>query len=159
MLEIAHAFEASTLNPIMAAGRPTWTALRTWLTRLLTDDSERDLVEPNLIPVDLITLHQPFDVADYVDFYCSLQHATNVGRIFRPDGEALLPNWRHLPVGYHGRAGTVVVSGPPTRRPPAQGRRRVSTASTAGARPPFGPSRRLDIEAELGFVVGTSTEL
>ena len=120
MLEIAHAFEAPTLNPIMAAGRPTWTSLRTWLTRLLTDENERDLVEPNLIPVDRITLHQPFDVADYVDFYCSLQHATNVGRIFRPDGEALLPNWRHLPVGYHGRAGTVVVSGTPVIRPHGQ---------------------------------------
>ena len=148
MLEIAHAFEAPTLNPIMAAGRPTWTALRTWLTRLLTDDSERELLEPNLIPVDRITLHQPFDVADYVDFYCSLQHATNVGRIFRPDGEALLPNWRHLPVGYHGRAGTVVVSGTPVIRP--HGQRKPADSDV----PVFGPSQRLDIEAEVGFVVG-----
>ena len=148
MLEIAHAFEAPTLNPIMAAGRPTWTALRTWLTRLLTDDSERELLEPNLIPVDRITLHQPFDVADYVDFYCSLQHATNVGRIFRPDGEALLPNWRHLPVGYHGRAGTVVVSGTPVIRPHGQHKPAHSDV------PVFGPSQRLDVEAEVGFVVG-----
>ena len=148
MLEIAHAFEATTLNPIMAAGRPTWTSLRTWLTHLLTDESERDLVEPNLVPVDRITLHQPFDVADYVDFYCSLQHATNVGRIFRPDGEALLPNWRHLPVGYHGRAGTVVVSGTPVIRP--HGQRKPADSDV----PVFGPSQRLDIEAEVGFVVG-----
>ena len=148
MLEIAHAFEAPTLNPIMAAGRPTWTSLRTWLTRLLTDENKRDLVEPNLIPVERITLHQPFDVADYVDFYCSLQHATNVGRIFRPDGEALLPNWRHLPVGYHGRAGTVVVSGTPVIRP--HGQRKPADSDV----PVFGPSQRLDIEAEVGFVVG-----
>ena len=148
MLEIAHAFEAPTLNPIMAAGRPTWTSLRTWLTHLLTDESARDLVEPNLVPVDRITLHQPFDVADYVDFYCSLQHATNVGRIFRPDGEALLPNWRHLPVGYHGRAGTVVVSGTPVIRP--HGQRKPADSDV----PVFGPSQRLDIEAEVGFVVG-----
>ena len=148
MLEIAHAFEAPTLNPIMAAGRPTWTSLRTWLTHLLTDENERDLVEPNLIPVERITLQQPFDVADYVDFYCSLQHATNVGRIFRPDGEALLPNWRHLPVGYHGRAGTVVVSGTPVTRP--HGQRKPADSDV----PVFGPSQRLDIEAEVGFVVG-----
>jgi fumarylacetoacetase len=99
-------------------------------------------------------MHLPFEVADYVDFYCSLQHATNVGRIFRPDGEALLPNWRHLPVGYHGRAGTIVVSGTPIRRPTGQGR-----PSGESDRPAFGPSRRLDIEAELGFVVGTPTVL
>ncbi len=148
MLEIADAFEAPTLNPIMAAGRPTWTSLRTWFTHLLTDESARDLVEPNLIPVDQITLHQPFDVADYVDFYCSLQHATNVGRIFRPDGEALLPNWRHLPVGYHGRAGTVVVSGTPVIRP--HGQRKPPDSDV----PVFGPSQRLDIEAEGGVVVG-----
>jgi len=148
MLEIAHAFEAPTLNPIMAAGRATWTSLRTWFTHLLTDESARDLVEPNLVPVDRITLHQPFDVADYVDFYCSLQHATNVGRIFRPDGEALLPNWRHLPVGYHGRAGTVVVSGTPVIRP--HGQRKPADSDV----PVFGPSQRLDIEAEVGFVVG-----
>ncbi len=148
MLEIAHAFEAPTLNAIMAAGRPTWTSLRTWFTHLLTDESARDLVEPNLIPVDQITLHQPFDVADYVDFYCSLQHATNVGRIFRPDGQALLPNWRHLPVGYHGRAGTVVVSGTPVIRP--HGQRKPPDSDV----PVFGPSQRLDIEAEVGFVVG-----
>ncbi len=148
MLEIAHAFESPTLNPIMASGRPTWTSLRTWLTQLLTDENERDLVEPNLIPVDQVTLHQPFDVADYVDFYASLQHATNVGRIFRPDSEPLLPNWRHLPVGYHGRAGTVVVSGTPVVRP--HGQRRPAGSDV----PVFGPSERLDVEAEIGFVVG-----
>ncbi|MGZ6803017.1 MAG: fumarylacetoacetate hydrolase family protein, partial [Nocardioidaceae bacterium] len=102
--------------------------------------------------------HLPFTVADYVDFYCSLDHASNVGRIFRPDAEPLLPNWRHLPVGYHGRAGTVVVSGTDVVRPSGQ---RVSPGSTGGGppAPTFGPSRRLDIEAEVGFVVGTPSAL
>jgi fumarylacetoacetase len=85
----------------------------------------------------------PFDVADYVDFYASKEHASNLGRMFRPDQEPLLPNWRHLPVGYHGRAGTVAVSGTDVVRPRGQLR--------AGE---FGPSQRLDIELELGFVVG-----
>ena len=100
-----------------------------------------------------MTLHLPVEVADYVDFYASLDHATNVGRIFRPDGEPLPPNWRHLPVGYHGRAGTVVVSGTPVMRPSGQRKAPDETAPT------FGPSRRLDIEAELGFVVGAPSEL
>jgi fumarylacetoacetase len=97
----------------------------------------------------------PFEVGDYVDFYASLDHATNVGRIFRPDQEPLLPNWRHLPVGYHGRGGTVVPSGTPVVRP--SGQRKGDESSTGG--PVFGPSTRLDIEAELGFVIGASTRL
>jgi fumarylacetoacetase len=154
MLDVHAVFARDSLNPLMALGPGAWASVRTWLTGLLTEEPERDVVEPHLRPIDEVTLHLPFSVADYVDFYCSLQHATNVGRIFRPDGEALLPNWRHLPVGYHGRAGTVVVSGTPIRRPTGQGR-----PSADGGSPAFGPSRRLDIEAELGFVVGTSTEL
>jgi fumarylacetoacetase len=143
MLEVAHVFEAPSLAGLMALGRPTWTAVRSWLVGLLTDGTERDLVEPHLVPVDEVSLSLPFEVADYVDFYCSLEHATNVGRIFRPDGEPLRPSWRRLPVGYHGRAGTVVVSGTDVRRP-------------VGQRGPgdVGPTRQLDLEAELGFVVG-----
>ena len=93
-------------------------------------------------------LGMPFEVADYVDFYSSLHHATNLGRMFRPDAEPLLPNWRHLPVGYHGRAGTVVPSGTPVRRPSGQ-----------RPGPEFGPSRRLDIELEAGFVIGTPSTM
>ena len=100
------------------------------------------------IPLAEIEPLLPFTVADYVDFYSSLEHATNIGRMFRPDSEPLLPNWRHLPVGYHGRAGTVVVSGTPVRRPQGQAK-----APDADA-PTFGPSQRLDLELELGFVVG-----
>ncbi|MGH3445810.1 MAG: fumarylacetoacetase [Nocardioidaceae bacterium] len=153
MLEVAHVFEATTLNPLMALGRPAWSSVRQWLTGLLTDDSERALVEPNLLPLDEVTMRMPVDVADYVDFYCSLDHASNVGRIFRPDGEPLKPNWRHLPVGYHGRAGTVVVSGTDVRRP--CGQRKAPDEDT----PTYGPSRRLDIEAEMGFVVGTPSRI
>jgi fumarylacetoacetase len=154
MLDVHEAFARDSLNPLMALGPTVWQSVRTWLTGLLTDEHERDVVEPHLRPLDEVTLHRPFAVADYVDFYCSLQHATNVGRMFRPDGDALLPNWRHLPGGYHGRAGTVVVSGTPIRRPSGQGR-----PSADGGPPAFGPTRRLDIEAELGFVVGTPTAL
>jgi fumarylacetoacetase len=151
MLEISHVFEAPSLNPLLELGRPSWSSVRTWLTGLLTDDNERDLVEPHLVPVADATLSMPFEVADYVDFYCSLDHATNVGRIFRPDDEPLKPNWRHLPVGYHGRAGTVVVSGTEVRRPHGQ-------RPESGGQPSYGPSRRLDIEAEVGFVVGGATK-
>ncbi len=137
----------------MAEGRQVRASLRTWLTGLLSDETERDLVEPHLVPVTEVDLHLPVEVADYVDFYASLEHATNVGKMFRPDDEALLPNWRHLPVGYHGRAGTVVPSGTPIVRP--QGQRKSPDDDS----PTFGPSVRLDIEAELGFVVGTGTAL
>jgi len=153
MLDVHHVFQERSLNPLMSEGRQVRASLRTWLTGLLTDETERDLVEPHLVPVAEVDLHLPVDVADYVDFYASLEHATNVGTMFRPNGEALLPNWRHLPVGYHGRAGTVVASGTPIVRP--QGQRKSPDEDA----PTFGPSVRLDIEAELGFVVGTGTTL
>lgn len=96
----------------------------------------------------------PFEVADYVDFYASENHARNVGQIFRPDAEdSLTPNWKHLPIGYHGRSGTVVVSGTEVVRPSGQ---RKSPADPA---PVFGPSVKLDIEAEVGFVVGTPSAM
>jgi fumarylacetoacetase len=95
----------------------------------------------------------PIEVADYVDFYASEHHATNVGRMFRPDSEPLTPNWKHLPIGYHGRSGTVVVSGTDIVRP--SGQRKAPTEPA----PVFGPSARLDIEAELGFVVGGASRL
>ena len=153
MLEVAHVFEAPDLTPLMAMGRPTWESVRSWVVSVLSDPARRDLVEPLLVPVSEVTMHLPAVVADYVDFYCSLDHASNVGRIFRPDAEPLLPNWRHLPVGYHGRAGTVVVSGTPVRRPCGQRKRPTEDL------PSYGPSTRLDIEAELGFLVGSPTQL
>jgi fumarylacetoacetase len=151
MLDVHHVFQEPSLNPLMAEGRLVRESVRAWVTSLLADETERDLVEPALVPLADVTLHLPVEVADYVDFYASEHHASNVGRIFRPDGEPLLPNWKHLPVGYHGRAGTVVASGTPVLRPTGQSRGTEA--------PRFGPSARLDIEAELGFVVGVGSEL
>ncbi|GAA2819297.1 fumarylacetoacetase [Kitasatospora sp. CM 4170] len=145
--------DADTLNPLLAAGRPVWTEVRAALTRWLTDESHRAALSPLLLPVAEVELHLPFEVADYVDFYASEHHASNLGRIFRPGSEPLTPNWKHLPIGYHGRAGTVVVSGTPVVRP--QGQRKAP----ADAVPSFGPTRRLDIEAEVGFVVGAPSAL
>jgi fumarylacetoacetase len=105
-------------------------------------------VSAELTPITEVKMHMPFEVADYVDFYSSEHHARNVGQIFRPGQPPLTPNWKHLPIGYHGRAGTIVVSGTPVIRP--AGQRKDPDASS----PTFGPSLRLDIEAEVGFVVG-----
>jgi fumarylacetoacetase len=127
------------LNPLLALGRDAWAALRGTLRERLADPPER-------IPLSETQPRLPIAVGDYVDFYSSLEHATNLGRMFRPDTDPLLPNWRELPVGYHGRAGSVVVSGTPVRRPRGQ--------LPGDGRPTFGPSRRLDIELELGFVTG-----
>ncbi|WP_217199683.1 fumarylacetoacetase [Streptomyces buecherae] len=151
----AHAavLSAGTLNPLLAAGRAVWSAVRAELVDALTDPARRATVEPLLVPLADVALHLPFDVADYVDFYASEHHASNVGQIFRPNGDALTPNWKHLPIGYHGRAGTVVVSGTPVARPAGQRK------APADAAPTFGPSQRLDIEAELGFVVGAPSTL
>ncbi len=146
-------FGEPTLNALLAQGRAVWESVRTRVVELLTDETGRDLVEAHLHPLTDVELGMPFTVGDYVDFYASLHHATNVGRMFRPDQEPLLPNWRHLPVGYHGRGGTVVPSGTPIIRP--QGQRKPPDSDA----PIFGPSTRLDIEAELGFVVGTGTAL
>jgi fumarylacetoacetase len=125
-------FDAPSLNAFMAVGPEVWrqASLRVGEGRELSGAE----------------LGLPIAVADYVDFYSSLDHATNLGRMFRPDAEPLLPNWRHLPVGYHGRSGTVVPSGTPVRRP-------------VGQRPEFGPSARLDIELEAGFVIGTPSTM
>ncbi|MFI9049498.1 fumarylacetoacetase [Streptomyces sp. NPDC053427] len=139
---------APTLNPLLAAGRSVWQEVRAAVHTALTVPEHRPAVTPLLRPLEEVTLHLPFEVADYVDFYSSEHHATNVGRIFRPDGAALPPNWKHLPIGYHGRSGTVVVTGTPVVRP--NGQRKAPTDAV----PTFGPSTRLDIEAEVGFVVG-----
>ncbi len=142
-----------SLNHFLSLGRPAWKAARAWLTEVLSNPVHRDVIEPYLIPLAEVTLHLPIEVADYVDFYASENHAINIGKIFRPDAEALTPNWKHLPIGYHGRSGTVVVSGTDIVRP--MGQRKAPT----DAAPRYGPSDKLDIEAELGFIVGGSTAL
>ncbi len=146
-------FSAGGLDQFLAEGDGAWAQVRAALTEWLSHDHYRSAIEDLLTPAADVIMHLPFTVADYVDFYASEQHATNVGRIFRPDGEPLTPNWRHLPIGYHGRAGTVVVSGTPIRRPCGQTRPASSPA------PLYGVCRRLDFEAELGFVVGAESAL
>jgi fumarylacetoacetase len=146
-------FAQPTLNAFLAQGRARWRDVRARITELLTDVRHRDSVEPHLVPRSAVALHLPFEVADYVDFYASEDHASNLGRMFRPEQAPLTPNWKWIPIGYHGRAGTVVVSGTPIVRPSGQRK------APADAAPTFGPSRKLDIEAELGFVVGTPSRL
>jgi fumarylacetoacetase len=141
-------FRRPTLDVFLSAGPAAWQAVRARLTELLTDPAHRSAVEPLLVPLDAVTPVLAWNVADYVDFYSSEHHAANVGRMFRPGQPPLLPNWKHLPIGYHGRAGTVVVDGTAVVRPSGQ--------RGAGD---VGPSRRLDIEAEVGFVVGVGSSL
>jgi fumarylacetoacetase len=136
-------FEQPSLNALMALGRDVWNEAT---AAARSHDGPR-------VPLDGVTLHLPFEVADYVDFYSSLEHATNMGRLFRPDADPLLPNWRSLPVGYHGRAGTVAVSGTDVVRP--RGQIKLPDADA----PVYAPSRRLDLELELGFVVGVPSTL
>jgi fumarylacetoacetase len=131
-------FAQPTLNGLLALGRAGW-------------QQAIDVARAHDGPSAAEPTTLPFDVSDYVDFYSSLEHASNLGRMFRPDSEPLLPNWRWLPVGYHGRAGTVVVSGTDVTRPLGE--------LKGDGDPVYAPSRRLDIELELGFVVGVPTEL
>ncbi len=146
-------FSSGRLDAFLAAGDGAWHQVRADIVSWLSGDTYRVAVEDLLVPAADVTMHLPFAVADYVDFYASEHHATNIGRIFRPDdAEPLTRNWRHLPIGYHGRAGTVIVSGTPVRRPCGQSR-----PEGAGG-PEFGPCSRLDFEAELGFVVGVPSQ-
>jgi fumarylacetoacetase len=147
--ELAGLFAGPNLDAFLAAGPDSWRDVRTAVTAWLTDESHRSQLEPLLVPLAGLPTVLPFSVADYVDFYASENHALNASRVFRPDSSSLLPNWKHLPVGYHGRAGTVVVSGTDVRRPLGQ--------RQAGDAVEFGPSRRLDMEAEVGFVVGVGS--
>ncbi|MCA1005453.1 fumarylacetoacetase [Rhodococcus hoagii] len=142
-------FAQSTLNAFMAQGRDRWVEVRAQITELVAGEIADDAV----FSVDDVTMHLPIAVADYVDFYASENHATNLGRLFRPDSAALMPNWKHLPVGYHGRSSTVVVSGTDIVRPCGQRK------APADAAPSFGPSIRLDIEAEMGFIVGVGSPM
>jgi fumarylacetoacetase len=138
--ELGPEFREPSLNSFMALGAEA---------RREIGEAARKLDGPELEGEALL----PFAVGDYVDFYSSLEHATNLGRLFRPEADPLLPNWRWLPVGYHGRAGTVVASGTSIRRPAGQRKR------PEDAEPTFGPSARLDVELEIGFVVGTPSRL
>jgi fumarylacetoacetase len=145
------------LNSLLRLGPETWTALRRQASALLAADSpayraNRRIGDHILVPMGEAELLLPVAVGDYTDFYASVHHATNVGSMFRPDNP-LLPNYKWVPIGYHGRASSLVPSGTPVRRPSGQLKDPKSEA------PVFGPTRSLDYEMELGFVVGTGNSL
>jgi len=151
-------FSASSLNPFMALGPKIWSKTRARISELLRSDhpelrDNRELRARVLLPMADVKLHLPIAVAGYTDFYSSKEHATNVGVMFRGKDNALQPNWLHMPIGYNGRASTVVVSGTKVRRP--RGQLKPPTADV----PSFGPCKRLDFELEMGVVVGQSSPL
>lgn len=151
-------FHSHTLNPFLAMGRRVWTQVRVTLSHLLREDEPelRDNTELRnrvLLPVTAVAMRMPVAIGDYTDFYSSREHATNVGIMFRGKENALMPNWLHLPVAYHGRASSIVVSGTPIRRPRGQ------VLSADLAQPIFTASRLLDFELEMGFFIGQDSEL
>lgn len=141
------------LNPFLAAGSEVWSAARKALFKLLREDApQREMVARYLDAMKNVEMLMPISIGDYTDFYASIYHATNVGSMFRPDNP-LLPNYKWVPIGYHGRASSIVVSGTPVRRP--SGQRKPLTAET----PTFGPSMQLDYELEVGAVIGQGNGL
>lgn len=151
-------FNTSSLNPFFAMGRPVWREVRAIVSRLLRDDQAEirdntELRSKALVPVEAITMHMPVTIGDYTDFYSSREHATNVGTMFRGKDNALMPNWLHLPVAYHGRSSSVVLSGTPIRRPKGQ------IKGDGQDTPVVAATSLLDFELEMGFFVGPGSEL
>lgn len=146
-LQAAHAASEATLNAFFALGSPARQALRSALVRLLTEQDHRQRLSTVLYPQADCTMHLPARVGDYTDFYVGIHHATNVGKLFRPDNP-LLPNYKYVPIGYHGRASTLNVSGASFKRPWGQ------TLPAGAAEPVFGPCQRLDYELEMGVWIG-----
>lgn len=151
-------FSQSTLNAFIACGKPVWQAVRQRISNLLAGDAVNyskigQFEEDNLFfPISKVEMLMPLQIPNYTDFYSSIEHATNVGTMFRPDNP-LLPNWKHLPVGYHGRASSITVSGTNVTRP--KGQFKLPDAET----PIFGATRQLDFELEMGFVIGKGNDL
>jgi len=151
-------FRSGSLNDFISLGKPFWRKLRENLV-LLFGEGNTDLsgnaedCDESLIPAQNVRMHMPVRVGDYTDFYSSKEHATNLGTMFRDPKNALLPNWTHLPVGYHGRSSSIVVSGTPINRPNGQ------TLTEGASVPVFGPSKQLDFELELAFITGRKSEL
>jgi len=148
--------KASTLNPLMSLASGCWAEVRSRVSQLLAEENPTIRDDPVLrgacvVAQEEATMHLPATIGDYTDFYSSLDHATNVGIMFRGKENALMPNWKYIPVGYHGRASSVVVSGTPIRRPNGQ-TRPVDTEP-----PKFGPCRLMDFELEMAFFVGGLT--
>ncbi len=150
--EVIEACTADVLNPLMELGGAAWTAVRRRITELLTNEHARRQVEPLLVAQSEVAMQLPAAIGDYTDFYASIYHATRVGKLFRPDNP-LLPNYKSIPIGYHGRASSIVVSGEPIRRPNGQ------TKLPESSEPAFGPTCSLDYELEVGVFVGPGNEL
>ena len=151
-------FATGVLNDFIALGPDMWSRVRARVSELLRADVSRlrddaTLRAKSLLAAASVKLHLPIRVEGYTDFYSSREHATNVGRMFRPDAEPLLPNWLHIPIGYNGRASTIVVSGTPIRRPLGQ------TKAPSEVAPSFGPCKKLDLELEMATIVGVPNEM
>jgi fumarylacetoacetase len=151
-------FDRGTLHDFMALGRGAWHDVRADISRLLRHDEpwlrdDRPIRERALIPMTDVEMLLPVEIGDYTDFYSSREHATNVGIMLRGPDNALMPNWLHLPVAYHGRASSIIVSGTDVHRPRGQ------TKADDAPAPTFGPSRSLDFELEMGFFVGPGNPL
>ncbi len=142
-----------SLNAFINLGKRITSGARTQVQGWLRESGGGAIQPGHLVPMDTATLHLPIKIGDYTDFYSSIEHATNVGSLFRDPENALLPNWRHLPVGYHGRASSIVVSGTPVRRPSGQ------VIEKAGDAPDFRPTDRLDFELEMAAVIGKESTL
>ena len=150
-------FEAYTLNEFIELGKPVTNAVRLKIQELLLEGSslshDEKTIEECFYDLDKVQMMMPLHVQNYTDFYSSIEHATNVGKMFRDPANALLPNWRHLPVGYHGRASSIVVSGINFHRP--KGQMKPADAE----KPIFGASKQLDFELEMAFVLNKNTEI
>lgn len=151
-------FSLPSLNSFMALGRDAWKQVRTVLQSVLSEDNpvfrdDKDLQKISLIPVNDVVMCLPAEIGDYTDFYSSREHATNVGIMFRGKDNALMPNWLHIPIGYHGRASSIIVSGTNVTRPKGQ------TKLANSDNPVFGPTKLLDFELETGFFIGPGNSL
>ena len=148
-------FQNPLLNPFIETGKSNWRALRNFVQEALCDTKSALHQHKDVCLVNRLTatMELPIHIGDYTDFYSSIEHATNVGKMFRDPANALLPNWKHIPVGYHGRASSIVVSGTDIKRPNGQ------TLPPEATQPIFGPSKRVDFELEMAFVVGKPTTL
>jgi fumarylacetoacetase len=160
VVEGTEVFHEPTLNALMSMDRKAWKEIRLVISRLLRKEASNgdlgnnnDLKNMALISMNEVEMQLPVDIGDYTDFYSSKEHATNVGKMFRPDGEPLLPNWLHLPVAYHGRASSVILSGTDIVRPKGQ------TKTPDAPAPSFGNSERLDFELEMGVLIGAGNSL
>ncbi|NMR34907.1 fumarylacetoacetase [Chryseobacterium aquaticum] len=150
-------FEAYTLNEFIELGKPVTNAVRLRIQELLQEGStlskDEKTIEDAFYDLDQVKMIMPIHIPNYTDFYSSIEHATNVGKMFRDPANALLPNWKHLPVGYHGRASSIVVSGTDINRP--KGQMKPADAD----KPVFGPCKQLDFELEMAFIINQNTEM